>query len=202
MTPTLIDIGIAERARAGENISGDRHVVATSGPRVLLCAIDGVGHGAEAAHAAATAASVLEAFSHESIDSLLLRCHERLRDTRGAAITLVVIDTADGSIEWVGAGNVAAALQQIEPFGLPATRTLLVRSGAAGGTLPSTRTSRLPIARGDTVVIATDGVQAAFIDDISCTEPPQHLADRLLTRYGTPHDDALVVVGRLRGTEP
>lgn len=202
MTPGLIDIGIAERARTGESQSGDRHVVAISGARVLLAAIDGVGHGAEAARAASTAARVLEAFTREPIDSLLQRCHERLRDTRGAAITLVVVDTADGSLEWVGAGNVAAALQQIEPFGLPATRELLVRGGSVGSLLPSTRTSRLPMARGDTLVIATDGVAPTFIDDISCTEAPQQLADRLLTRYGIANDDALVVVGRLRGLEP
>ena len=147
-------------------------------------------------------AEILEAFTREPVDSLLQRCHERLRATRGAAITLAVIDTADGSLEWVGAGNVAAALQQLEPFGLPATRKLLVRSGSAGGLLPSTRSSRLPMARGDTFVIATDGVNTAFMDDISCTEAPQHLAERLLTRYGMAHDDALVVVGRLRGLEP
>jgi serine phosphatase RsbU (regulator of sigma subunit) len=175
--------------------------VAGNGRRVLVGVIDGVGHGPEAALAATAAATVLETFFHEPVDALLQRCHTRLRATRGAAITLVAIDTDAHSLEWVGAGNVVAALQQIEPFGLPATRELLVRAGAAGDSLPSTRTSRLPLARGDTLVIATDGVHPKFIDDISCSEPPQQLADRLLKRYATLQDDALMLVARLKVTE-
>ncbi|HJR71500.1 MAG TPA: SpoIIE family protein phosphatase [Gammaproteobacteria bacterium] len=202
MTSGLVDIGIAERTRSGEVESGDRCVVATNGRRVLLGVIDGVGHGPQAALAAAAAAAILEAFVHEPVDTLLERCHTHLRATRGAAITLAVVDTDAPSLEWVGAGNVVAALQQIEPFGLPATRELLVRAGAAGGSLPSTRVSRLPLARGDTLVIATDGVDPAFTDDITCSETPQQLADRLLKRYATPQDDALVLVARLRATEP
>ena len=132
MTSGLVIIGLAERALGGEDQSGDRCVVVTNGHRVLVGVIDGVGHGPEAARAATAAATVLETFVHEPVDALLQRCHERLRDTRGAAITLAVIDTDAHSLEWVGAGNVAAALQQVEPFGLPATRELLVRSGAAG----------------------------------------------------------------------
>jgi serine phosphatase RsbU (regulator of sigma subunit) len=196
-----LSIGIAERARSGEDQSGDRCVVAANGARVLVGVIDGVGHGAEAARAAAAAAAVLEGFALESVDALLQRCHTRLRETRGAAITLAVIDTAAHSLEWVGAGNVVAVLQQIEPFGLPNTRELLVRSGAAGDWLPSTQSSRLPMARGDTLVMATDGVYPKFINDLSCSEAPQQLADRLLKRYAMLHDDALVVVARMQATE-
>lgn len=202
MTNGLVEIGLAQRTRAGESLSGDRCVVANSGVRVLLGVIDGVGHGSEAAHAAAVAAGLLEKHAREPVDALLLRCHAQLRETRGAAITLVAIDTATGTLEWVGAGNVAAALLQIEPFGLPATRELLVRGGACGASLPSTRALRLPMARGDTLVVATDGVHRAFISDIVGSEAPQHLADRLLARYGTTLDDALVAVARLRAAEP
>jgi len=202
MTHGLLETGLAERTRAGETVSGDRCVVANSGPRVLLGVIDGVGHGSEAAHAAGIAADELEKHAREPVDALLLRCHAQLRDTRGAAITLAAIDTTTGTLEWVGAGNVAAALLQIEPFGLPATRELLVRGGSCGATLPSTRALQLPMARGDTLVIATDGVHRTFISDIVASEPPQRLADRLLARYGTTLDDALVLVARLRAPEP
>jgi serine phosphatase RsbU (regulator of sigma subunit) len=201
MTPG-VDIGIAERTLSGEEQSGDRCVVIGKGQRVLLGVIDGLGHGPEAALAAAAAATILETFVHEPVNTLLQRCHTRLRSTRGAAITLAVIDTDTHSLEWVGAGNVVAALQQIEPFGLPATRELLVRAGAAGASLSSTRASRLPLARGDTLVIATDGVYPAFTNDITCNEGPQQLADRLLKRYATQQDDALVLVARLKAVEP
>src|SRR5213075_508754 len=99
MTSPALDIGIAHLARPGELESGDRCVVKTSAQRTLIGVIDGVGHGREAA----VAAEVLETFAGESVSSLLRRCHARLRPTRGAAITLLVLDAEANAAEWVGA---------------------------------------------------------------------------------------------------
>jgi serine/threonine protein phosphatase PrpC len=199
MTRVPIDIGIAQLALPGETQSGDRCVVKTSENRTLIGVIDGLGHGSEAADAAAAAAEVLETFAHESVGALMQRCHERLRDTRGAAITLMVFDTAVGELQWVGAGNVAAALLHIESSGRRSCQELLVRGGMAGSLLPSTEASRLAITRSDVVVVATDGLHPGFADGIGRGEPPQQLAERLLAQYRTAHDDALVVVARLQG---
>jgi phosphoserine phosphatase RsbX len=196
MAPT-IDIGIAQLARAGELHSGDRCVVKTSAERTLIGVIDGVGHGHEAALAANAAAEVLETFVGESVSALLRRCHERLRSTRGAAITLIILDAAAGAAEWVGAGNVAVAVLQTEPSGKQLCRELLVRGGIAGSSLPSTEPLSLAVRSGDTIVLATDGVHRTFIDGVASRESPQQLADGLLARYGTAQDDALVVVARL-----
>lgn len=198
MTVTLIDIGIAERALPGERQSGDRCVVETRGERTLIGVIDGLGHGAEAAQAAAAAAEVLETFAAEPIGLLLQRCHEQLRSTRGAAITLVVVDSESCKLECVGAGSVAAALANTESSGRSVCQELLVRGGLAGRSLPSTEAMHSLFRVGDTVVLATDGVHPAFIDGISSDEPAQQLAEQLLRRYGTAHDDALVVVARLQ----
>jgi hypothetical protein len=53
------------------------------------------------------------------------------------------------------------------------------------------------VRRGDTVVVATDGVHPTFIDGVSAAGPAQRLAEQLLAKYGTSRDDALVVVARL-----
>jgi len=196
---TAVDIGVAQRALPGERQSGDRCVVRTCAERTLIGVIDGLGHGSEAALVAAAAAAVLETFAGESVGPLLERCHEHLRDTRGAAITLVVLDTTAGMVEWVGAGSVAGALLQAQPSGHSTRRDLLVRAGIAGSSLPSTDALTLPIRPGDTVVLATDGVRRDFIAAIGSDQPPQRLAERVLARYGTAQDDALVVVARLKG---
>ena len=199
MTPCVIDVGIAQVTLPGENECGDRCVVKVFENRAMVGVIDGLGHGEDAAHAAAVAAEVLEAFAHEPVGALMARCHERLRETRGAAITLIVFDCAAGLLEWTGAGNVSAVLLHREPSGDPSRTELLVRGGVAGGSLPSTAASTADIARGDVVAIATDGVRRGFVDGIKGGEPLQALAERLLEQYQTSQDDALVAVVRVQG---
>jgi serine/threonine protein phosphatase PrpC len=200
MTPSLIEIGQAQAPRAGENESGDRCVYWQAEQRALVAVIDGVGHGREAAEAAAVAAEVLERNRDKPLDWLLELCHEKLVATRGAAITLTLFDGRDGTLRWVGAGNVAAMLLHTEPSGTTRKRELLVRGGVAGVNLPSTEVSSTELARGDLVVLATDGLRPAFMDRVDRFARPQPLAERLLAEYGTKRDDALVVVARLVGT--
>jgi hypothetical protein len=202
MNATRLDIGIAHYALPGESESGDRCVVRTSAQRTLIGVIDGLGHGREAASAAGAAAEILEGFSGEAVDSLLERCHERLRGTRGAAITLIVIDAGVTIAEWVGVGNVAVGVRQTQTSGKSSCRELLVRSGIAGSSLTSARALRLPLNSGDMVLLATDGVDPRFIDSpeaISGNEPAQRVADTILASFATMRDDALVVVARLGG---
>jgi phosphoserine phosphatase RsbX len=197
MSKLSIDVGIAQIARPGEQESGDRYVVKASAHRTLIGVIDGVGHGREAARAADAAVEVLGTFKGETVSSLMRRCHERLRQTRGAAITLMVLDTSAHAAEWVGAGNVAVVVLQTEASGKKACRELLVRGGIAGSKLPSTEASTLPVHSGDTVVLATDGVHRKFVNGVAAAETPQQLAEQLLARYATLQDDALVLVARL-----
>jgi negative regulator of sigma-B (phosphoserine phosphatase) len=58
----------------------------------------------------------------------------------------------------------------------------------------------VPICPGDTLVLATDGVQRAFVDSVRISEPPQELADRILAEFAGATDDALVVAARFRGS--
>jgi hypothetical protein len=55
--------------------------------------------------------------------------------------------------------------------------------------------------RGDTLIFATDGVRSDFASEhLAHDDPPQQLADRILARWGTKTDDALVLVARYVGT--
>ena len=77
---------------------------------ILIAAVDGTGHGAEAAAAAKIAAATLEAHAWESPIALLLRCHDELKGTRGAVMTLAFIHLRDRTLTWLGVGNVEAVL--------------------------------------------------------------------------------------------
>lgn len=195
----VIEIGRAQSPCNGETETGDRCVFKPSIQRTLLAAIDGVGHGREAAAAAAAAAEVLDRYSEEPLDALMRLCHERLRTTRGAAITLTLLDTGHGFLEWVGVGNVAALLLRCDGAGYGHTRELPLRTGLAGVDMPSTAVSSTELSMGDVVVLATDGLRRIAVDGIDRSARPQALAEQLLSDYRTESDDALVVVARVAG---
>ena len=101
-----IEWGAATFTLRGQTESGDRFVVAPSEFGVLVAAIDGLGHGDEAALAAQLAVDVLEQDPNEPMITLVERCHKRLRSTRGVVMSLASFDTSNESMTWLGVGNV------------------------------------------------------------------------------------------------
>jgi phosphoserine phosphatase RsbX len=195
---SMVDCGLANFVLPGQHESGDHYLVASSQDRVLIAAIDGLGHGEDAANAAKTAKSVLQKRADEPIDSLVQHCHERLRRTRGVVLSLAAINPSRGVMTWLGVGNVRAVLMRAHAGG-GAHETLLLRGGVVGSQLPPLRVSVLPISQGDTVYLATDGVRSEFAETLTARENPQRAADRILGHFHNGTDDALVLVTRLTG---
>ena len=199
--PAIVECGVAVRARLGESGCGDVYVVIPRPDGVLVGAVDGLGHGDEAALAATAAKSCLEAHGHEPIETLLSSCHRTLRSTRGAVISVATFDASRNSMAWVGVGNVQGVLLRTSREGYR-EQTLLLRAGVVGsGVLPPTNAEVLPVTTGDTLILATDGIDRNFGRDLAAIQAPQHAADSILARYAKKEDDALVLVVRYRGRE-
>jgi phosphoserine phosphatase RsbX len=198
----IIEWGSASLPLGGEVVSGDKHVVKVFPHGALLAAMDGLGHGEEAAAAANRVARVLQAADDESLISLLKRCHERLRSTRGVVISLAAFNAVDETMTWVGVGNVEGVLLRADPAVNPGRESLLLRSGVVGSRLPLLHASIVPVMRGDTLIFATDGVRSEFTQSLALGDGPQQLADRILGQYAKGTDDALVLVARYVGEAP
>jgi negative regulator of sigma-B (phosphoserine phosphatase) len=194
-----LDWSVAARALAGEATSGDRAVIAVEGDRGLAAAIDGLGHGVEAAIAAETARGVVERSPEQDVVAIVERCHSALRATRGVAISVASFDCTRDVMTWVGIGNVEGRLLRGE-LGRPA-ESLLLRPGVAGHELPPLSASEVDVRRGDVLVFATDGIRRDFADSLATSGSTHDMAERLLTRHGTATDDALVLVARYTGTK-
>jgi serine/threonine protein phosphatase PrpC len=198
----LIEYGVATLTLPGETESGDLHVVQPVGTGVLVGVVDGLGHGAEAAIAARAAVATLRKHAHEAVLPLLQRCHRALLRTRGVVMSLAFFQGSDGSMTWLGVGNVECVLLYTDLAARPArpVRTSLVtRGGIVGSELPELRAEVLSIAPGDTLLVATDGIKDGFADGLSTETPPQQLADQILARSCKGTDDALVLVARYLG---
>ena len=195
----LIDWGVATLTLPGERESGDLHLVKPVRAGVLVSVVDGLGHGAEAAAAARAAVAALSRHAQESVLPLLQRCHQALAGTRGAVVSVALFDRADGSMTWLGVGNVEGVLLYADAGGRRGRERLVTRGGIVGSELPPLRAEVLAVAPGDTLVLATDGIQSGFADDLAVDAPPQQLADQILARSGKRTDDALVLVARYVG---
>jgi serine phosphatase RsbU (regulator of sigma subunit) len=197
LAPSVLQCGVAARALAGQSSCGDVHVVRTARDGALVAALDGVGHGSAAAAAAEAAAAILRAHPEEPVISLLSRCHEALRTTRGVVMSLASFDASHGLLTWLGVGNVQALLLRRGSKPAWSEESLLLRNGVVGARLPtSLRAEVLCVSPGDVLVFATDGVSSDFSRELVWSLPPQKAAESVLARHGKTTDDALVLVAR------
>ncbi|HKW34657.1 MAG TPA: SpoIIE family protein phosphatase [Candidatus Acidoferrum sp.] len=194
----MAEYGVAKFILPGERESGDQHLVCCNEGGILIAAIDGIGHGAEAASAARAAIAVLRNGVGEPVISLVTACHEKLRATRGVVLSLASIDVNHGLMTWLGVGNVQGVLVRTDKKAGP-QETLLLRGGVVGDHLPQLQAAVLPVAQGDLLVFATDGIRADFVRTLSGLENPQRAAERIMKSFCSHSDDALVLALRITG---
>ncbi len=197
MAGLSLQCGFAHCVAPGLSVCGDLAVVHRFTDGAVLAAIDGIGHGEEAAAAAHVAAEVIARAPLDSPVSLVTRCHEALRDTRGVVLSIASFDLRRPSLTWLGVGNVMGLLQH------PGVRSggrdeLLLRAGVVGAaSLPNLQPSDISLRRLDTLILATDGIRPQFADAVTFGGSPQSVADEILANYCNGGDDALVLVARL-----
>jgi negative regulator of sigma-B (phosphoserine phosphatase) len=191
-----IEWGIAALPLPGQGASGDGHLVKAFPNGVLVAVVDGLGHGPEAAEAAAIAIHTLENHSEQPVISLMNRCHEALRSTRGVAMSLASYTVSDSTLTWVAVGNVEGVLLRGNGRTTDERESLLLRGGVLGTRLPSLSADSLTLGGGGVLILATDGIDSGFAETLTVTDPPQTIADRILAGHRRTTDDALVLVAR------
>jgi len=193
---TSIEYGWAGAALE-DDISGDAHVVVQRGDHVVIAVLDGLGHGPDAAAAARAGVEVIAGSTLVQPIALVRAVHDGLRRTRGAVMSVAVIDAVTSTMSWTGVGNVEGVLVRCDAArGHDALGT---RGGVVGFQLPPLRATTVELGRGDVLVFATDGIRAGFSGAIVPEYEPQAIADGLLASHARGTDDALVLVARYRG---
>jgi hypothetical protein len=197
--PRLIEIGIAAAPLAGQTESGDLPVVVPFPEGVLVAALDGLGHGPEAALAARLAGAELIVSPYEPLESLVSRCHEAARGSRGLVMSVAFFSAPAQIMSWLSVGNVAGVLFRASTGAVPARESVVLRGGVVGSHLPMLRPRVVPVEPGDTLVFATDGIAPNFTSADGLSRPPQETADRIFGEFALGTDDALVLVARYVG---
>jgi serine phosphatase RsbU (regulator of sigma subunit) len=202
--PTLqlqqaIEWGVAARALPGQAVSGDLHVVAPRPEGALIAVVDGLGHGDEATASARMAVAVIEQHAAEPVMMIVQHCHRALQRMRGVVMTVVAINRRDNTLTALGIGNVETVIVHADAPLRPRHESILLRGGVVGYQLPTLHVSVIPIAPGDMVVFATDGVREDFAELVIVTESPAQLAENILRRKFRGTDDGLVLACKYLG---
>lgn len=180
----------ASRPLIGEAANGDQWLIQRrpDGARVAL--VDGLGHGPEAEAAAIAAIDALRAAPDLPPVPALLRCDEALRGTRGAALSLLAIDTAKATLHFAGVGNVEGQLR-----GGTRERLFAPDRGILGRGIREPHLLELSLGTEWMVLLYSDGIRAR---DLGASVGPGRsaadLAQLILAERARPTDDATVVV--------
>ena len=170
-----------------------------TGRGALLAVMDGAGQGAEANQVAHMAAAIVGEHASEGVIPLIRLCHERLMGTRGAVISLISVDGIENTITWTGVGNVGGVLLRSGIFGPDAYASIPLQPGVVGYRLPPLQAAVTPIARGDLLILATDGVRRDFVRAFSLDDEPGSIAEYISLNYPRGNDSRLVLVARYLG---
>jgi phosphoserine phosphatase RsbX len=197
MLDSLIEWDVAQQTLKGQDKCGDRYLVVSSERNVLMAVVDGLGHGDEAAAAAKIAIDILEANPRDDLVTLFRRAHDALRKSRGVVMSIASLQGDDATLTWMGVGNVEGLLLRARPDAKK--ESLLIRAGLLGASLPNLEPCTIPIMRGDTLLLTTDGIRGGFDEEIDLRDSPKEIADRILSRHSKGSDDALVLVTRCVG---
>jgi hypothetical protein len=164
-----------------------------------MAVIDGIGHGPDAADAAEQAVEAIRALPEEPLEVVIEHCHEALRESRGAAVTVLQVGLDDGIMSWLGVGNVDAWILRRDIVGMVVVESALPANGVLGAQMPILRPRTVQLRGGDVIIMATDGVAPSWTHAVRPGQTVTTTAQHILDEHARSADDALVLAGRYRG---
>ncbi|MEH6564007.1 MAG: ATP-binding protein [Halopseudomonas sp.] len=150
-------LGIQMHAMNYETACGDVWHLSISGSRLSALVIDGLGHGEDAGLAANAGREAFALRPFEHPDSLFASMHRAMNGTRGGAAAIAQYDGETGMLQFAGIGNIGARV--LSPVG---SRGLASHPGIVGGQYRKVHTFSYPEARGQLLVLYSDGLQSRW----------------------------------------
>lgn len=184
----------AGRPYPGEVESGDLCARWEDGSRVVLCLVDGLGHGPRARFAAEAAIASVGAHRELPIEAIFAACEEDLRITRGVAMALARVDLDARTLTWAAVGNIRGRLVGRAP------RSLACDPGIVGAGYARLAPESVPFSPGDLLLLFSDGLPAELSLDPPHSRQPEDLQawlDAIVSSSGRHNDDVAIVAERL-----
>ncbi|HEY4357733.1 MAG TPA: ATP-binding SpoIIE family protein phosphatase [Acidobacteriaceae bacterium] len=191
-------LGVVSVPVKGERVCGDGFLVLPGASRTLYMVVDGLGHGSGAAEAAEEALAVVRANAFEQLPEIIQRSHDALKKTRGAAMSVAVVDHDRKILSYAGVGNISATLTTGH-----VNRSLVSQNGTLGAVLPrTTQAYTYPVENHSVLTMFSDGLGSktglSAYTGIQGRHPAL-IAGLLYRDFTRRRDDATVLVARMEG---
>lgn len=190
-------IGILSIPFRGEVECGDAFLALPGTFRSLYMVVDGLGHGPLAAEAAREAVKAVRVASQASLTEIMGTTHDALRKTRGAAMSISIVDHERSVVTYAGVGNISASVAN-----RTATRSMISQNGTLGAVLPRIQEYTYPVEDGALLLMFSDGLLS------KCSfggypgirnRPPALIAGLLYRDFSRKRDDATVLLASIEG---
>jgi len=187
--------GVVSVPMKGETACGDGFLVLPGKTRSLYMVVDGLGHGAQAAEAADEAVSTVRLYSDRTAGEILTHTHDALKKTRGAAMTVAIVDHDRQLLTCSGVGNISSVI-----LSGAASRSMVTQNGTCGRILPRIQEYSYPIESRSMLLMYSDGMNSKCsisgypgIQD----RHPQLIAGLLYRDFSRHRDDSTVFLASL-----
>jgi serine/threonine protein phosphatase PrpC len=157
--------------------------------------VDVLGHGPNAYELAVKIRAFLEAEWQNEVIDTMMRLHEAIQGSIGAAAGLASLDLASGRLRYTGIGNTV-----VRKFGDSSTR-LPSTDGIIGGRMRSPREHELQLGKTEVLTFYTDGITDRFeLNEYPqlIYESPRSVARKIVRNFGKQYDDATCLVVRYK----
>ncbi len=192
-------IAMVKRALNDAPHCGDECSFWQSGGKIILCMVDGLGHGEHAERAAKAVVDYVAHHLSEPLLDLFAGCNLALRSTRRVVMGVAVIDEEAGTLTYAGIGNTRAMIvrERHPEFAEGKTVRLSNNYGIVGGGYKRLSPETVPLMPGDLVFMFTDGVEEIInlsgYDDALRADVWQ-LAEKIIKDWGRETDDVAVLI--------
>ena len=187
----LWDSGFQIKKMNGQILSGDFVFVQQYQEQLLVMIIDMTGHGESAHHEGTQLISFISQKERVVLRNLFQELHEILKQSIGAAVGAMLINTEQNSFEYIGVGN--TKITQVNKK----TWTGVSKDGLLGQRLPHLFVEKGLLSSGDLFILTTDGIPSLLSNDFITKNKhtsASELAKNVITNYAHDFDDAACLV--------
>lgn len=193
---SILSTGVVSIPIKGESTCGDGYLILAGTSRSLYMVVDGLGHGAGATEAAEEAVATVKRFCTENVTEIIGRTHDALKKTRGAAMSIAIVDHERMVLRYGGVGNISATLVTGS-----SARSLISQNGTLGAVLPRIpQEYSYPIEKNSTLFMFSDGLTSkTSVSGYPGVQNrhPALVAGLLYRDFSRKRDDATILVAPL-----
>ena len=186
-------VGARSTPKAAQEVCGDAWSVDERDGRMRTVLLDGLGHGPLASDASRRAVEIFrQADRIDTPASILRRAHEGLKGSRGAVMAVAQIDTAAGTAQFAGVGNIVGIVVSGET-----SQHLLSTDGTVGYNMRLVREVSVEWTARSAMILTTDGLSTRWNLNRHAgliQHHPSLIAAVLHRDFARDSDDATVVV--------